>query len=369
MGFFRQFDEFDPLNGSVLSYPIDLSRIANRARSLLKSRSLVQIQSAANTADWMIENYIRDVKQPEEILRLRSIVEQGWQCKHEDNFISDDSEYHDAERFFHFEDHGRGEGAFDFIEDMEYELITQITDKTNEVEALKECIGWYDLNDDAAFPNGQSYEYFAVLSLWLIGDTLRWLNWRPDPESIANDLQTFFSAPYPPSAIPGLSELMNQMNREALQKIPALIENYQRGMQAARSFSGSDATIGLSLASASALCAMDAVCYAEHLSAVEQIKTVHASELARTTAEAKRAEREQRSINAQRLNILRHETRNKARAEALTDWEKDRFRFPSAEKAGSYYADWLEKQGYTYEPRTVRDWILGHAKRIGVKFR
>ena len=170
-----QFREFDPLIGNVPGYTVfadDLNRIATRARSLLKFRSLGQIQFAAETVDWMIENYIREIKKPEEILRLRSVIEQAWQSKDEDGRISDDQEYDDAARFFHIEDCGAEEMTLSFVEDREYELIAQITDKTNVVEALKDCIGWYDLDDDADFPNGQSYEYFAVLALYLIGDAL-----------------------------------------------------------------------------------------------------------------------------------------------------------------------------------------------------
>jgi hypothetical protein len=68
-------------------------------------------------------------------------------------------------------------------------------------------------------------------------------------------------------------------------------------------------------------------------------------------------------------NKERHAKRDKAKALVLQEWQKDVSRFPSAEKAGSHFADWLEAQGYSYEPRTVVTWIREHAKAKGIKLR
>jgi hypothetical protein len=51
------------------------------------------------------------------------------------------------------------------------------------------------------------------------------------------------------------------------------------------------------------------------------------------------------------------------------EWEKNPSRFSSVEKAGEHFADWLDNQGHSYEPRTVRDWIRAYANEKGVRLR
>jgi hypothetical protein len=114
---------------------------------------------------------------------------------------------------------------------------------------------------------------------------------------------------------------------------------------------------------------MDAVCFAEHLALLDRIELYHATHVTRVIEEFNQKEAKKRSLIAEKLNIKRHANSNQAMAKVIEDWEKDRYRFPSAERAGSYYVDWLAEQGSTYEQRTVVDWIREHARKIGVKFR
>ena len=46
------------------------------------------------------------------------------------------------------------------------------SDNTSKLNALKECIGNYSLDDDKDFSNGQEFEYFAVLALMQVGECL-----------------------------------------------------------------------------------------------------------------------------------------------------------------------------------------------------
>lgn len=69
------------------------------------------------------------------------------------------------------------------------------------------------------------------------------------------------------------------------------------------------------------------------------------------------------------LNLFRHESNHAAREKVLREWERDPSNFPSAEKAGRHFTEWLTKEGINYEPRTVTGWIRSHAKQIGVRFR
>ena len=103
----------------------------------------------------------------------------------------------------------------------------------------------------------------------------------------------------------------------------------------------------------------------------QQIKTVDAEQAIRDEVAAKLQEEEARrkSEHAKKLSRLRHRDRDDARQAVLTAWEQNPTAFPSAEKAGNYYADWLQSQGKSFEPRTVTGWIRSHAKDKGIKFR
>ncbi len=69
------------------------------------------------------------------------------------------------------------------------------------------------------------------------------------------------------------------------------------------------------------------------------------------------------------LNLLRHQSNHAARKKVESEWEKSPKKWPSAEKAGLFFADLLAKEGSVYEPRTVTGWIRAHAREIGVRFR
>lgn len=69
------------------------------------------------------------------------------------------------------------------------------------------------------------------------------------------------------------------------------------------------------------------------------------------------------------MNSSRHAKRNEAMQLVTKDWSKRKSEFRSAEKAGVYYADWLESKGFEYEPRTITNWIRKYAKENGIKLR
>ncbi len=82
-----------------------------------------------------------------------------------------------------------------------------------------------------------------------------------------------------------------------------------------------------------------------------------------------RREADERSQRARKLNEQRHTKTREARQKVENDWESNPSRFRSAAKAGVHYSDWLAKQGYQFEPRTVTGWICAHAKATGKKLR
>jgi len=76
-----------------------------------------------------------------------------------------------------------------------------------------------------------------------------------------------------------------------------------------------------------------------------------------------------KSEKSRSMNSARHAKRNKAVELVTSDWNKRKTEFRSAEKAGIFYSDWLRKQGYEYEPRTITVWIRKFAKENGIALR
>lgn len=304
MSFYDQFKTFDPLSGDVPAYPFScLPAIAQRARSLLGCRKVEQITLIAETIDYEIDRYFSDIK----FLELEKLREQS--ASTNGTVIEPES----------------------FDED---DLDIPSRENSNEVDTLKTVIeerdGYLfflpDGTEPEGYPEGKDFEFFAVLSLWLLSDTLSWLN--------------------------------------------------RKGKYT------------ISIAGETALKAMDAVCYAEHLhesawltsylkkngeakleEALRKQKSEQQEWIRYCMNMKKERERKKRTEQSKKMNSARHRKTNEAKHKVIEEWANDKSRFPSAEKAGLYLADWLEKQGLKYEPRTVTQWIRKHAKETGVKLR
>ncbi len=323
MNFLKQFDTFDPILGEVPDhlFPI-LPEIAWRARTILKSRTTSQIISLAKELDWAIEEYFRELKESE-ICRLES----GMQCN--------DERY---AQYFEWDSLNSGNGRYLFKDSMLDELDIPTAENTSEVDAIKECLGeWDDLGGEE-FPDGKPQDFFAVLSLWLLADTIEWGVGKPSP-IVAN----FQSSK--------MAELVRQ--RDPLDHL--------------------DKSYRIMMAGQSALKALDAVCHAEHLREVAQLEQAFSSKEITKQAE----ESKHRSMRTEKLNISRHQNRNEARAKVIDKWQKTPDEWISAAKAGIFLSNWLLGQGagndskplFDYQPRTVSDWIREHAKKIGVRFK
>ncbi|MGO9445767.1 MAG: hypothetical protein ACLPXB_13455 [Thiobacillaceae bacterium] len=210
MEFFDQFEQFDPKEGAVPYFPFSLlPRIVRRARSMLSARTREEIVKAAQIIEWMIEAHFEQARE-------RFIQDQlqwdGWACK----YLEKDGRDEEGLRLLverGLPDEADPEEYFDFA----------ARDNTSEVDALKDSIDAYDL-DSGEFKGAQQHEYFAVMALWLVADCLQWLR-------------------HSSQASEGPS---------GLRKMPA------------------DNAAKFSLAGQSALLAMDAVGYAEHLIAAER---------------------------------------------------------------------------------------------------
>lgn len=321
MFFFQQFEKFNPVSGYVPDHPFShLPEIAYRARALLQKCTAEQVETAAKRISEEVDGYFRDLKDCE-VSRLQSEFEGG-----------DES----LEMFFQWDGGTRANGHWFFKEEMADELEILTAKNTSEVDALKTIIE----NRDSCFflpegapepeceewPEGTRYELFAVLSLWLLADAM---------------------------------ERMNDKSK-----------------------------YGLSIAGEYAIKAMDAVCYAEHLREADwlesYIKKMANAELTEALRKQKSEQQKwvqycldqdkEREIKAKKeksknLNKIRHEKNYAAKNMVIDEWKKAPSAFPSAEKAGLHFADWLESKGIKYEPRTVTTWIRDYAKQIGLRLR
>jgi hypothetical protein len=324
-----EIDRFDLKAGKVPSYPFFvLPDIAARARRLLSPRSAEQIASAANSIDWVITEFFKANKE-QEIERLRDVLTRTYNWRR----ITSDEEagYREATRFFDWHaDWECGDGTWEFNQDLESDLLTLMAKKMGKVNALIECIDWWDDIGGEGFPDASPAEVFAVLSLSLLSEAIAWIGYCAEGSRGA-----FRDAGVPKS-------------------IAAL----------ARANVGEVRTI-LSLAGDSAISAMRAACYAEHLHTVSGLHRAYEHrDMVRQEEERKR-----KSMLGERLNVERHRVTNQAKAIAIEEWNRDRSRFPSAERAGLAISDWLQDKGFEFEPRTVTGWIRAHAKQIGLRLR
>lgn len=318
MFYLNQFESFDPIAGHVPEYPLPyLSEIAQRARALLGNKLPDQIERMAKRVANEIDDFFSNALESE-IYRLQTDLAPG------------DDEF---EEYFEWDGGTLANGRWFFKDAKADELGIPTEENTSEVDALKMVITKRDgcffeaiEAEPLEYSEGKDYELFSVVALWLLAESIQ----------------------------------------------------YQKGQS----------RNGQVIAGNIAIKAMDAVCYAEHLKEtkflVSVIKNRSDQELREALDRQKTEQRKwikhcldvsrerdakKKSEQARYLNIARHRERNEAQARAIEEWKNDTARFPSAEKAGLYLADWLGKQGFQYEPRTVTGWVRSYAKEIGVKFR
>jgi hypothetical protein len=138
-GFYRQFDDFDPLRGTVPGSPFpSLPIIAARARHLIiKGRTRDELVHAAKSIDWLIDQYFRRNRMPGRIRLHAEFKDDDWAI-------------------------GKSSSS-----------ARLVPGGTSEVFALTESLSAYRLDDDPNFPKGRDFEYLAVLALWKIADALQ----------------------------------------------------------------------------------------------------------------------------------------------------------------------------------------------------
>ena len=304
MFFFQQFETFDPVSGEVPSYPFpNLPVIASRARAVLHCYT-------SSNLDWRAKERIISIAK-----RVNQEIDQHF----------DDIKFMEIERLREQAGVLESMGGDPEWPPNEDDLEIQTWVNTSEVDALKSILEKRDLfgffqdppPKPEEYPEGKDYELFAVLSLWMLADALRYLN---------------------------------------------------------------ESRHGLSVAGDYALKAMDAVCYAEHLREAEWLVSYAEKQGDAKLIEALKGQQSEiqknKSEQLKQLNEARHQKTNEAKTMVVEEFMKDRYKFPSAEKASIHLADWLGNQGIQnsatgqpYEPRTVARWIRDHARTTGFRFR
>lgn len=169
MFFHRQFEEFNPVSDYVEESPFNcLPAIADRARDLLKSRTLEQILIIAKSAGYLIDEHFKDLEWYA-IDELKSSL-----LRYADEFGPSD----ELDTFFEWDGGSIDNGRWIFKERMADQLNVLTAENSNVVDALKAKIEDWDDEDPKEDPNeqpeGKNHEFFAVLALLLVADTQTW---------------------------------------------------------------------------------------------------------------------------------------------------------------------------------------------------
>lgn len=224
----------------------------------------------------------------------------------------------------------------------EYNIHTP--DNTPDLDALIEAMGYgFDPANLEDVKDVKEYEFFAVYAIWFLADYARDLDYELD------------------------------------------FQNFGWKKREQREYGSKDVvTLSRKLFDA-----LETVCFAERLRAVERveekyqakIEKLQAGQAVRITQEDyKRIEAEiradiakensvQQRERSEANNNIRHETNRNIKQSVLDDFAKAPRRFDSAEKAADHYVDDLQARGIERSHRTVADWIREYARNNGIRYR
>jgi hypothetical protein len=309
MGYWKQFDNFDPLTGQVPYWPFSQSSgIVWRARNLLRARTSDQIMHLASFSDQIVSEYFSQAK-TDEIERLKN--EGQWE-------------------FFDSDEDGN---ILEINENRLSECDFPNPDNTSDIDALTECIdGWTDVFGDGS-PEPEPFEYFATMALWKVADAIERVTYVYDIKTRTyskKDRKKLESYDYT-SAAGSLVEAMEAIcHAESLRDIEHREKRFSEQLQIAEKQT-----------SAKVLKANE-----EKWKALQE------------------QENKQKSDHAKRMAELSKANRNKSMAAVLLSWDGDAaMQKLSIAKAGIRLSSWLATQDLEFfEPRTVSLWISAHKK-------
>ena len=321
MRHFSQFEYLEPLNGEVPRFPFtEASSIAWRARSILKGkgRSADDIQTIATDASALLEWYF-DHEKETKIEEIRRAERYDLLETDEDGSVT-----------------GFNDEAYD-----EFDIHT--SDNTPDIDALKEAIAWGFDPKSLELEDVKEYEYFAVLTLWVLSNYVRDLEFKVQ-------LNPF-----------------KWVKREKKQYAPEEVAKFGKKL----------------------LEAAEAVAHAEKLKDIDRVEEKYEAKIQKiqagesvaiTKADLDRvrdelrnelqaeeeAERRQWSVAN---NQIRHRDNRDVKQFVLDQFAKDPRKFDSAEKAADHFVEVLEQRGTPRSHRTVADWIRAYARTNGIRYR
>jgi hypothetical protein len=316
MGYWRQFDKFDPISGKVPHSPFhDLGSVVSRARRILKSRNADEIREIASTIDAEIDAFFEAAKQ-------QAI----------DDVISSE-----RVEFLIFDDEGNVKGVDpERIDELDFTN----KDNTDDFEALQMFVDDLIFNAflDSNKPNCMEYEYFAVLGLWHAAESITDLQFSFDFVSgkyVEKDRAELSKQDITSAANLAIkaTEIVNYA--ETLQKMTWLRKKYDEQIKSLQ---------------------------------LKQ-KEITSDDITRfkdqITAELLAEKRKQLSVAGKK----RHEGNHKAKDIVLSMWGENPKQFDSAEKAADHYLEVLRVKGIKMGHRTVAKWIRAEAKAKNIRFR
>lgn len=317
MGYYKQFEHFDPLKGNFQNWTFPQgSSIVYRARSILYGRTEKEIRAIAEDADQIISAYFDSEK--------HSVVEA----------IKADGRYEllegDEDRITGFKD----EAA------EHYDVRT--SENTSDFDALQEAMGSFFDPSTLEVENLREYEYFAVLALWLIGDCVEEMETHFDlsqMKRVKRANRTLDASDTARVARHLIDAMEAVCYAEQLRQIERTQNRYEKQIEKIQS--------------------------AHKPLTDEEAMRIRAEVLQQVEQDAKARRVEQAKENSRR----RHQENNDVKQQVLDLWEQNTTQFPSAEKAGAYYVDVLAQRGIEREHRTVVGWIRARAKELGIRFR
>jgi len=309
MGYWNQFDNFDPLTGQVSYWPFsNSSGIVWRARNLLRKRSSEQIKQLASFSAQIVDEYFSQAKE-DEIENLKRDGEWDYFDSDEDGNILDVNEERLSERDF------------------------PTAENTTEIDALTECIdGWSDVFGDGS-ANPEPFEYFATMALWKVADAVDRVTYSYDFKTNTyskKDRKKLEAHDYTRAAASAIEAMEAICHAESLRDIERREKLFSEQIQAAE----------------------------KHTSA----KVLKANEAKWKSLQEQEAK--QKTDHAKKMAELSKANRNKSMAATLAHWDQDAsLQKLSIAKAGIKLSAWLATQDlYFFEPRTVSRWISAHKK-------
>jgi len=310
MSFFRPGPFFDPFNDEVPAYPIQrLPELQQRAKYLLRDRTVAQLKKAADMVGWLIADYFEEEKEQ----WITRQLEIGGSVL----------------RFLSYEERTE-RGLKELIADSyNPEIVSELNfpqeNNTSELTAIEGSLGAFKL-DDNELPGAQPFEYLAVLALEQIASAMdeyqdgRGEDWPPAMKADAPRI------------------LLKELSNNTINAMETVCRAEELKSRAELEHSHFNARISRAIDSAFAFAFVDAE--QEHKKKVDILV------------------KEKLSLAAARAASARHKENREQKSAALADWDATGHTFSSMR---AFARNRYREYGVT-DFTTVYNWLRYHQK-------